>query len=76
MLVTFLVFASIIVGFLLSFLIYNYLGKKNITSAPGIDASDEKLGNFPDIQVSINGFTNKINAILLIFLCVLPTNSI
>ena len=51
MLVTFLVFASVIIVFLLACIVYIYPGKKNVTSVPGMDASDEKLGNFPDIQV-------------------------
>ena len=52
MLVTFLVFAAIVIVFLLACVLYIYPGKKNVTTAPGIDASDETLGNFPDIQVS------------------------
>ena len=51
MLVTFLVFASVIIVFLLACIVYIYPGKKNVTTVPGMDASDEKLGNFPDIQV-------------------------
>ena len=53
MLVTFLVFASVIIVFLLACIVYIYPGKKNVTTVPGMDASDEKLGNFPDIQVCI-----------------------
>ena len=52
MLITFLVFASIIILILLAYFININSGKKNVTTVPGMDKSDETLGNFPDIQVS------------------------
>ena len=51
MLVTFLVFATVIILCLLVAVAYLYPGKKNITTVPGMQATDEALGNIPDIQV-------------------------
>ena len=51
MLVTFLVFASVLIFFLIACVAYVYPGKKNVTTVPGMEATDETLGNFPDIQV-------------------------
>ena len=54
MLVTFLVFASVIILFLLACVVYVYPGKKNVTTVPGMEATDATLENFPDIQVLHN----------------------
>ena len=60
MLVTFLVFACLIVICLIVGLAYLYPGKKKVTTAPGMAPTDEKFGNFPDIQVSLQTELNII----------------
>ena len=54
MLVTFLVFAAVILICLLVGVVYLYPGKKNVTTAPGMPATDEALGNILDIQVVVH----------------------
>ena len=63
MLVTFLVFAAVILICLLVTVAYLYPGKKNVTTAPGMQATDDALGNIPDIQVVLI-----FNAVLTILL--------
>ena len=47
-----LVFVCLIIVFLLLYFEHIRSGKKkNVTTVPGMDASDETQGNFPDIQV-------------------------
>ena len=53
MLVTFLVFATVVLIFLVVALAFLYSGNKNVTTAPGMPPSDDKLGNIPDIQVCL-----------------------
>ena len=53
MLVTFVVFATIVTVFLLACVVYVYPWKTSVTTVPGMEASDEASGNFPDIQVTV-----------------------
>ena len=53
MLVTFLIFATVVLICLVVALAFLYTGNKNVTTAPGMAPSDDKLGNIPDIQVSL-----------------------
>ena len=56
MLVTFVVFATIVIVFLLVCVVYVYPWKNTVTTVPGMEANDEALGNFPDIQVTLESY--------------------
>ena len=62
MLVTFVVFATIVTVFLLACVIYVYPWKNTVTTVPGMEANDEASGNFTDIQVILE-FIDRLLAI-------------
>ena len=64
MLVTFVVFATIVTVFLLACVIYVYPWKNTVTTVPGMEANDEASGNFTDIQVTLESHWSFISHLI------------